>query len=175
MELSLWGTPILLLPRSISSALDRSVSVRRQVSPSSVRRSLVSRSEERSRPGRNVCVRWLESSLLDVAVEHRAFLYSQNVSSTIICRGRTTLQEVKAIEVDQGCKKDRERRRKISLFALEGKTWPENSLRLFTFPILRGRSESLQFCLNNNGTLLYWNNSTEELLLRGLFFSLLDG
>jgi hypothetical protein len=49
-----------------------------------------------------------------------------------------------------------------------GKHWVENRLKYFTFPWNMTRDQSLTFCSNNNGTLMYWANSTEENILRGL-------
>ena len=33
------------------------------------------------------------------------------------------------------------------------------------------REQALSFCINNNGTLFYWNTSLEQDLLQSLFFS----
>ena len=68
----------------------------------------------------------LESSLLDIAIEHRGYLYSQNVSSTIICRSRTSTQpELQSIELDQGCKTNTTTRKVIfSSFLSKGKRGP---------------------------------------------------
>jgi hypothetical protein len=47
-----------------------------------------------------------------------------------------------------------------------GKTWFENRLKYFTFPWNMTRDESLTFCSNNNGTLMYWSNQTEQDILQ---------
>jgi hypothetical protein len=50
-----------------------------------------------------------------------------------------------------------------------GKHWAGNSLKSFTFPWISTRDQALAFCLNNNGTLMYWSNSSEQAILQGNF------
>jgi len=47
---------------------------------------------------------FVETSILDIAIEHRAFLYSQNQSSSITCRSKNDLYSIQPINIDQGCK-----------------------------------------------------------------------
>ncbi len=49
---------------------------------------------------------------------------------------------------------------------LSGKTWTENRLKYFTYPWNMTRDQALTFCLNNNGTLMYWANITEQDILQ---------
>jgi hypothetical protein len=48
-----------------------------------------------------------------------------------------------------------------------GKFWPNTRFRPFTFPSILTREQSLRFCVNNNGTLMFWADLTEEQLVRG--------
>ncbi len=48
-----------------------------------------------------------------------------------------------------------------------GKYWTENRLKYFTFPTNLTRNQSLTFCSNNNGTLMYWANLTEQGIFQG--------
>jgi len=64
---------------------------------------------------------------------------------------------------------------KIKKFILEiyfsGIHWIENPLRYFTFPTNLTRNQSITFCSNNNGTLMYWANLAEREIFQGFFFS----
>ncbi|CAF0846728.1 unnamed protein product [Rotaria sordida] len=90
-----------------------------------------------------------ETSIPDIAIEHRKYLYSQNQSSSITCRSKLDHYPIQSINIDQGWKH-----------------WTENRLKYFTFPRNLTRNQSLTFCLNNNGTLMYWANSTEQEILQ---------
>ncbi|UJR29534.1 hypothetical protein I4U23_010751 [Adineta vaga] len=90
-----------------------------------------------------------ETSLLDIAIEHRVYLYSQDQSSSITCRSKSDLNSIEPINIDQGWK-----------------TWNENRLKYFTYPTNMTRDQALNFCINNNGTLMYWTNKTEEDILQ---------
>jgi len=46
----------------------------------------------------------IESSIADIAIEHRGFLYSQDQPSSITCRSTTDLQSIQPINIDNGCK-----------------------------------------------------------------------
>lgn len=59
---------------------------------------------------------------------------------------------------------------KTKIFLLLGKYWTKNRLKYFTFPRISTRNQSLDFCLNNNGTLIYWTNSSEQEILRSKNF-----
>jgi len=41
---------------------------------------------------------------MDIAIEHRGFLYSQDESSSITCRSKNDLYPIQLINIDQGCK-----------------------------------------------------------------------
>jgi hypothetical protein len=41
---------------------------------------------------------------MDIAIEHRGFLYSQDESSSITCRSKNDLYPIEPINMDQGCK-----------------------------------------------------------------------
>ena len=45
-----------------------------------------------------------ESSILDVAIEHRGYLYSDDETSSITCRSKDDLLSIEPIPIDQGCK-----------------------------------------------------------------------
>jgi hypothetical protein len=40
--------------------------------------------------------------------------------------------------------------------------WTESRLNYFTFPQNFTRNQSITFCSNNNGVLMYWANLTEQ-------------
>ncbi|UJR20328.1 hypothetical protein I4U23_023459 [Adineta vaga] len=90
-----------------------------------------------------------ETSIPDIAVEHRQYLYSQERTSSITCRSKTDLYPIRPIEIDLGWKH-----------------WKENRLKYFTFPHNFTREQSLDFCSKNNATLMYWSNSTEQMILQ---------
>ncbi|CAF4100035.1 unnamed protein product, partial [Adineta steineri] len=90
-----------------------------------------------------------ETSILDIAIEHRGFLYPQDESSSITCRSKNDLYSIEPINIDLGWK-----------------TWSENRLKYFTTPSNMTRNDALTFCLNNNGTLMYWANQTEQNILQ---------
>ncbi len=89
---------------------------------------------------------------MDIAIEHRRYLYSDDESSSITCRSKNDFYSIEPINIDQGWK-----------------YWIENPLKYFTFPWNMTRDQSLTFCLNNNGTLMFWNNSNEQNILQSLF------
>ncbi|CAF1215178.1 unnamed protein product [Adineta ricciae] len=90
-----------------------------------------------------------ETTLVDIAIEHRVYLYSQDQPSSITCRSKDEISTIQPINIDQGWK-----------------TWSENRLKYFTYPTNMTRDGALNFCMNNNGTLMYWANKTEEDLLQ---------
>ncbi|CAF1452722.1 unnamed protein product, partial [Adineta ricciae] len=92
-----------------------------------------------------------ETSIPDIAIEHRQYLYSQEQPSSITCRSKTDLYPIRPVEIDQGWKH-----------------WTGNRLKYFTFPHNYTREQSLAFCSNNNATLMYWANSTEQTILQNL-------
>jgi hypothetical protein len=47
----------------------------------------------------------LETSIPDIAIEHRGYLYNQNQSSSITCRSKIDLNSIQPINIDQGCRK----------------------------------------------------------------------
>ncbi len=47
----------------------------------------------------------LETSIPDIAIEHRGYLYTQDQSSSITCRSKTDLYPIQPINIDQGCMK----------------------------------------------------------------------
>lgn len=56
---------------------------------------------------------------------------------------------------------------KLYLYSFfKGKRWTENRLKYFTFPRNLSRTQSLAFCMNNHGTLMYWTNSSEQEILQ---------
>ena len=60
------------------------------------------------------------------------------------------------------------KKRKIYFNQLNlGKIWSRNTLKYFTFPRRMTRNQALIFCSNNNGTLMYWYNATEQNTLEG--------
>ncbi|CAF2093138.1 unnamed protein product [Rotaria magnacalcarata] len=95
-----------------------------------------------------------ETSIPDVAIEHRGYIYSQNQSSSITCRSKSNLYPIQPINIDHGWK-----------------YWKENRLKYFTIPRIYTRNQSLNFCLNNNGTLMYWANSTEQEILQNILLT----
>ena len=118
----------------------------------------------------SLCFLCSETSLADVASEHRSYLYSQSDPSSVICRGADELWDIEPIEVDQGCEKRQRmyaRAHRTNLVSSSGKRWPENRLRPFTYPLPMSRDQSLNFCSNSQGTLIYLANATDEDLLRG--------
>ena len=48
---------------------------------------------------------------MDIAIEHRAFLYSRDQPSSITCRSKTDLYSIEPINIDQGCKVDYQKRK----------------------------------------------------------------
>jgi hypothetical protein len=54
------------------------------------------------------------------------------------------------------------------IIKLKGKYWVENRLKYFSFPWNMSRDQALTFCSNNNGTLMYWDNTTEQNILQSL-------
>jgi hypothetical protein len=46
----------------------------------------------------------IETSIMDIAIEQRGYLYSQNQSSSITCRSKNDLYSIEPINIDQGCK-----------------------------------------------------------------------
>jgi hypothetical protein len=47
----------------------------------------------------------LETSIPDVAIEHRGYLYDQDQTSSITCRSKIDIYPIQPIEVDLGCRK----------------------------------------------------------------------
>jgi hypothetical protein len=45
----------------------------------------------------------IETSIPDVAIEHRQFLYSQDQPSSITCRSKIDLYPIQSIDIDDGC------------------------------------------------------------------------
>lgn len=41
---------------------------------------------------------------MDIAIEHRGYLYSQNRTSSITCRSKNDLYSIQPINIDHGCK-----------------------------------------------------------------------
>ncbi|CAF4782816.1 unnamed protein product, partial [Rotaria sp. Silwood2] len=80
---------------------------------------------------------------------HRGFLYTQNKESSITCRSKTDLLSIQPINIHNGWKH-----------------WIENRLKYFTFPWNMTRDQALTFCSNNNATLIYWFNTTEQAILQ---------
>ncbi|CAF2040937.1 unnamed protein product [Rotaria magnacalcarata] len=90
-----------------------------------------------------------ETSIYDIAIEQRAFLYKKDEPSSITCRSKIDLNSIEPINIDHGWK-----------------NWVENRLKYFTFPWNMTRDQALTFCSNNNATLMYWFNSTEQDILQ---------
>ncbi|CAF1112160.1 unnamed protein product [Adineta steineri] len=90
-----------------------------------------------------------ETSIPDIAIEHRKYLYSQDQSSSITCRSKIDLNPIQPINIDNGWKH-----------------WQGNRLKYFAHPQNLTRDQALTFCLNNNATLMYWSNLTEQTILQ---------
>jgi hypothetical protein len=41
---------------------------------------------------------------MDIAIEHRRFIYSNDESSSITCRSKNDIHPIEPINIDQGCK-----------------------------------------------------------------------
>ncbi|CAF3465422.1 unnamed protein product [Rotaria sp. Silwood1] len=95
-----------------------------------------------------------ETSIIDIAIEHRGFLYTQNKESSITCRSKNDLVSIEPINIDNGWKH-----------------WIENRLKYFTFPWNMTRDQALTFCSNNNATLMYWFNTTEQDILQNVILT----
>ena len=109
----------------------------------------------------------LETFIPDIAIEHRKYIYSQDQTSSITCRSKLDLYPIQPIDIDHGCIIVIFTKKIYSFVFIRGKHWAENRLKYFTFPRNLTRNQALQFCLNNNGTLMYWTNSTEQEILQG--------
>ena len=122
------------------------------------------------REGKGVFSVIVESSIPDVAIEHRRYIYNQDQTSSITCRGATELQPIQPLEIDQGCRAGFSWDL-ISVVSRLGKRWSKNALKYFTFPINFTRNQSLSFCSNNNGTLMYWSDLIEQGAFQSSFSS----
>lgn len=47
----------------------------------------------------------LETSIPDIAIEHRGYLYSQDQTSSITCRSKTDIYPIQPVNIDNGCMK----------------------------------------------------------------------
>lgn len=51
---------------------------------------------------------FIETSIPDVAIEHRGYIYNQDQTSSITCRSQIELDSIQPLEVDQGCRRNSE-------------------------------------------------------------------
>lgn len=109
----------------------------------------------------------VETSIPDVAIEHRGYLYNQDQTSSITCRSQIELDSIQPLEIDQGCTRDYRLNNHGLPFFLLGKHWPKNALNYFTYPNNFTRNQSMSFCANNNGTLMYWADLNEQDAFQG--------
>jgi len=62
----------------------------------------------------------LETSIPDIAIEHRGYLYTQDQSSSITCRSKNDLYSIQPINIDQGCMTYFKYKNSFSKFVFQG-------------------------------------------------------
>ena len=90
----------------------------------------------------------------------------------LLVERKDDLYSIEPLNIDQGCKYYFiENLFSFSFFneIYLGKYWVENPLKYFTFPWNMTRDQAFTFCTNNHGTLMFWNNLTEQNILQSLF------
>ncbi|CAF4822265.1 unnamed protein product [Rotaria sp. Silwood1] len=139
-----------------SPILIQNISLQLSIFPSALRNGILSAKSTSSSYNtyRFANNRINETSIIDIAIEHRGFLYTQNKESSITCRSKNDLVSIEPINIDNGWKH-----------------WIENRLKYFTFPWNMTRDQALTFCSNNNATLMYWFNTTEQDILQNVILT----